>query len=475
MSNWPPNLGTHEWMAPADICSCECPMPTYGLEYRSISARLYQIGYSAFDFLNDNKYKTRVATTTYANTSVGPFNGAGHWDASEEVSTQYDDKGNVVCTTGTVSRSWLDASHMTLGSSPVIRDVTYSESFSIDDDGCMSGSWTASGFVVSSSAPWSGGGTISGQFAYWPTTSFCSSEYDCDAGPTWGYPTTTVTATLVTETWSHGSNTFDKSDELSDAANPTYTLAEALGSISISDIPWGCDIEMILNRYDHSTDCLGVVGNTSTDYNNEISALDDLIDTAAASQTSIESDLTDAETALTDYLDAWALDHAAYQAEQEERAAGTPAMSDPDFADLVGLVFAKGTTLASLYSTISSIEDNLAQASNTVGALEFAKTKKTTVAYDGSYKLYPELGAPYPYEGTDYSNLPSFVDGGHAQVRLRLTLSRPASTGGESFDCLIGGESATCAIAEGDYIGYTTPVNRTISLDIYDIEITRLL
>jgi hypothetical protein len=420
--------------------------------------RLGPIGHAAFNFLNDLAYRSLVSSTQYQS-SRSPLNGAGSWSGSEQVNALYDQWGNITWS-GQRTRSWNDTqTHFTFGSSPVLKSGSYSESATIDEDGCLHGTWQFSGITLND-LPWSTSGMVEGRV--WAAARCDDGNYECGAGIGCSFPAVNITATQWDESWHCSNSPNGRPGSYTHARTLSHevTTQDVIGSIEealpdVTSLPWGTHVEAVLRRIDYSNDCEGASGDTMATLQAELEALQQAAQSAAESLADYQQQLGDAQQALSDYLAEWQQDHLAWQAEKKARCDGEGQMNETTFAELEERVFAKAQTVTTYHATIGGWKAAVSDAEAVKSTADYFVTLKQNAiaAVNGRWQPMLEAGGAYGWEGEE-DQMPLWIDKGHAQARVKIQLGYPAQGIGETFRCTCGSEEFEITVPAGEYIAF---------------------
>gem|GEM_PF-4297504 len=420
--------------------------------------RLGPIGHAAFNFLNELKYRSLVSSTQYQS-SRSPMNGAGSWTGNEQIDALFDPWGNLAYS-GQRTRNWTDTqTHFSFGSSPVLKSGTYSESATVDEDGCLHGTWQFSG-VTLNDLPWSTSGSVEGRV--WAAARCDDGYYECGAGIGCNFPAINVGATQWNESWQcinspngrPGSYTHARtlSQEIT-TQDVISTIEEALPDIT--SVPWGAHVEAVIRRVDYSSDCEGALGDTMATLEAELGALQQAAQSTTESLDEYQKQLEDAQQALSDYLAQWQQDHLAWQAEKKARCDGEGNMSESAFAELEERIFGRAQALTMHHTTIGGWQAAVSDAEAVKAAADYFVTLKQNAisAVNGRWQPMLEAGGAYGWEGQD-NQMPLWIDKGHAQARVKIELSYPAQGLGETFRCTCGSQSFDITVLAGEYVAH---------------------
>jgi hypothetical protein len=445
------------FFAPPAGCGCAC-VAAATLQTRSASMRLGPIGHAAFNFLNDLKYRSLVSSTQY-NSSRSPLNGAGSWTGNEQIDALFDPWGNVSYS-GQRTRNWNDTrTHFSFGGSPVLKSGTYSEFATVDEDGCLHGTWQFSG-VTLDNLPWSTSGTVEGRV--WAAGRCDDGYYECGAGIGCDFPAINLTATQWDESWQCANSPNGRPGSHTHARTlaQEVTTQDVIGSIEealpdITSVPWGAHLEAVIRRIDHSSDCEGAQGDTMATLEAELAALQQAAQSATDSLDEYQQQLEDAQQALSDYLAQWQQDHLAWQAEKQARCVGEGEMSDNAFAELEERVFSKAQVVTTHHATVGGWQAAVSDAEAVKATADYFVTLKQNAiaAVNGRWQPTLEAGGAYGWEGQD-NQMPLWIDKGHAQARVKIELGHPAQGTGEVFRCTCGSESFDITVPAGEYVAY---------------------
>jgi hypothetical protein len=466
--NWNPCLNAAQsFFAATTLCGCYCNASAR-LQIRSASMRLGPIGHHAFNFLNDGAYRNMVSSTQY-NSSRSPMNGTGAWSGSEQVDAAYDEWGNLTYS-GQRTRNWNDSStHFTFGNSPVLVQGTYSETATINEHGCLQGSWQFNGTTLGG-LPYSTSGTVQGRV--WAASrcdaGFYPDRYDCGSGIGCNFPVIILSATQWNETWQcsnspngrPGSYTHARtlSQEVT-AQDIISTMTAALPDIA--SIPWEAHVLGVIRRIDYSNTCEGSLGETMTELQNELSALQQSASDANTQVTDYQQQLSEAQNALSGYSGEWQADHVAWQAEKVARCRHEGTMDEVAFSELEERVFARASRTRQLISDVCGLKATLADAEAVKTVADYFVSRKNAAisAVNQRWQLMLEAGS-VALEGT-FDQMPSWIDKGRAQARVKIELSHPAQGLGETFRCTCGGGSFDITVPAGECIAYGEPFTFT--------------
>ena len=474
--NWNPCLNAPQaFFASNALCGCYCNASAR-LQTRSASMRLGPIGHPAFNFLNDQAYRSMDTSTQY-NSSRSPLNGVGAWTGSEQVNAMYDEWGNITYS-GQRTRNWDDSStHFTFGNSPVLVQGRYSETATIDEHGCLQGSWEFNG-TTRRGLPYSNSGSVQGRV--WAAARCDDGYYECGAGIGCNFPAINITATQWNETWQcsdspngrPGSYTHERtlSQEVT-AQNILSTMAASLPDIT--SIPWEAHVLGVIRRIGYSNTCEGPLGETVAELQNELNALQQAASDAGTQVTDYQQQLSEAQNALNGYAGEWQADHLAWQTEKVARCRNEGTMDEEAFADLEGRVFARVSRTRQLISDVCGLKATLADAEAVKTVADYFVSKKMAAisAINQRWQCMLEAGS-VAMEGT-FDQMPSWIDQGRAQARVKVELSYPAQGQGETFRCTCGGGSFDITVPAGECIAYGPPFTFTSDTP-YGVEIENI-
>ena len=474
--NWNPCLNAAQnFFASNALCGCNCTASAQ-LQTRSASMRLGAIGHHAFNFLNDQAYRSLVTSTQY-NSSRSPMNGTGAWTGSEQVNALYDQWGNITYS-GQRTRNWSDSStHFTFGNSPVLVQGSYSENATIDEHGCLQGSWQFNGTTLGG-LPYSTSGSVQGKV--WATTRCDDGYYECGAGIGCNFPAINITATQWNETWQcsnspngrPGSYTHARtlSQEVT-AQNILSTMAASLPDIT--SIPWEAHVLGVIRRIGYSNTCEGPLGETVAELQNELNALQQSASDAGTQVTDYQQQLSEAQNALNGYAGEWQADHLAWQTEKVARCRNEGTMDEVAFAELEERVFARASRTSQLISNVCGLKAALADAEAVKTVADYFVSRKNAAISAVNGRWQPMLEAGSVAMDGIFDELPSWIDQGHAQARVKVELSHPAQGLGETFRCTCGGQSFDITVPAGECTAYGPPFTFTSDTP-YGVEIENI-
>ncbi len=473
--DWNPCLSAAQsFFAATTLCGCNCPSASARLQTRSASMRLGAIGHHAFNFLNQQSYRSLVTSTEF-HSSRSPLNGAGNWHGSEQLTSVYDQWGNITYS-GQRTRSWSEQSFHFLWKGVVIKSGQYYESATIDEHGCLQGTWQFNGIRLND-APYSDGGSIEGKQ---PVASRCDA-YDCPAGIGCGFPTVNITATQWTENWSCSNSpnarpgSYSHSRALSEEVTATDIIATINAALpAITSLPWEAHVLGVIRRVGYSNTCEGALGDTLADLQNELAALRQSASDASRQADSYKQQLSDAQQALSDYMGEWQEDHTAWQSEKVARCRNQGGMNDTLFAELEDRVFARAGRTQQLTSAVCNLKAALADAEAVKAVADYFVMLKQNAINAASQRWQPmlEAGGIYSFEGVS-DQMPYWIDRGHAQARVKLELNHPAQGIGEIFRCTCGGQLFDITVPDGECIAYGPPFTFTSDTP-YGVEIENI-
>ncbi len=465
--DWNPCLNAEQnFFAATALCGCNCPSASARLQTRSASMRLGAIGHHAFNFLNQQSYRSLVTSTEF-HSSRSPLNGAGNWHGSEQVTAVYDQWGNITYS-GQRTRSWSEQSVHFLWKGVLMVSGQYFESATIDPHGCLQGTWQFSG-IQNGGTPYNDGGSIEGKQT---VASRCADVYDCPAGVGCGFPTVNITATQWTENWacSNSPNARPGSYTHEQTLSQEVTAQDILGTIAatlpaITSLPWEAHVLGVIRRVGYSNTCEGALGDTLADLQNELAALRQSASDASRQADSYQQQLSDAQKALDDYASEWQADHAAWRSEKVARCRNQGGMNDTLFAELEGRVFARAGRTQQLTSAVCNLKATVADAEAVKAVADYFVTLKQNAINSASQRWQPmlEAGGIYSFEGVS-DQMPLWIDQGHAQARVKLVLDYPAQGLGETFRCTCGSHSFDLTVPAGECIAYGEPFTLTLNM-----------
>ena len=454
-------------------CGCNCSASAR-LQTRSASMRLGPLGHRAFNFLNDKAYRRLVSSTQF-DSSRSPLNGAGNWFGSEQVTAVYDQWGNITYS-GQRTRSWSEQSVHFLWKGVLMVSGQYSESATIDEHGCLQGTWQFNG-IRQNGIPYNDGGSIEGK----QTVASRCDAYDCPAGIGCGFPTINITATQWTENWTCSNSpnarpgSYTHSRTLSEEVTTNDIIATIDAALpAITSVPWGGDVLGVIRRIGYTTNCEGTLGDTLTDLQNELAALQQAASDASNYVADYQQQLSDAQNALGDYAGEWQADHQAWQAEKVARCLGEGTMDGSAFTELEGRVFARACQIGQLNATVCGLKAALADAEAVQSvAYHFVTLKQDAIAnVNQRWQPMPEAGGIYSFEGVS-DQMPYWIDKGHAQARVKVELNHPAQGSGETYRCTCGTDSFNITVPTGECIAYGPPFTFTLDTP-YGVEIENI-
>lgn len=458
--NWNPCLSADQSFFAAPIhCGCNCSASAR-LQLRSASMRLGPLGRSAFNFLNDQAYRRLVSSTQF-DSDRSPFNGAGNWHGSEQVTAWYDQWGNITYS-GQRSRNWRsDSTHFTLGNSPVIARGSYSQTATIDEHGCLQGSWQFSGTTLKGTA-YNAGSAVQGQQV---VASRCDA-YDCVGC---GFPTINITATQWDENWacSNSPNARPGSYTHSRTLSEEITADDIIATIdatlpAIDSLPWEAHVLGVIRRIDYSNTCQGSIGDTMLDLQNELSALQQAASEASDQVTDYQQQLSEAQNALDEYSSEWQSDHLTWQTEKVARCHHEDTMEETAFAELEGRVFARAARTRQLISNVCGLKSMVADAEAVQAVADHFVTIKQNAITNVDQRWQPMLEAGSIALDGEFEQMPYWIDKGHAQARVKLELDHPAQGEGETYRCTCGTDSSDIMVPAGECIAYGEPFTFTL-------------
>lgn len=454
-------------------CGCNCSASA-GLQLRSASMRLGPLGHWSFNFLNDKAYRRLVSSTQF-DSSRSPLNGAGNWHGSEQVTAVYDQWGNITYS-GNRTRSWSEQSVHFVWKGVVMQSGQYSESATIDEHGCLQGTWQFNGIRLNGT-PYSDGGSITGK----QTVASRCDAYDCPAGIGCGFPTINITATQWTENWSCSNSpnarpgSYTHSRTLSEEVTANDIIATIDAALpAITSVPWGGDVLGVIRRIGYTNTCEGTLGDTLTDLQNELAALQQSASDASTYVADYQQQLSDAQTTLDDYAGEWQADHQAWKTEKVARCLGEGTMDGTAFAELEGRVFARAWQTGLFNSDVCGLKAALADAEAVQSvANHFVTRKQDAIAnVNQRWQPMPEAGGIYSFEGVS-DQMPYWIDKGHAQARVKVELNHPAQGSGETYRCTCGTDSFNITVPTGECIAYGPPFTFTLDTP-YGVEIENI-
>lgn len=461
--NWNPCLSAaQQFFAPATFCGCNCNASAR-LERRSAGGQLGPFGHAAFNFLNGETYRRLDSSTQYdSSKSPSPSNQTGSWSGTEQVSAVFDAWGNITYS-GSRTRSW-SRSHSFVYNGITMSSGQYSESATIDQHGCLQGSWQFNGIRSSNGLPYSDSGSVTGKQT---VAARCAEAYDCPAGIGCSFPTVNITATQWTETWSCSGSpnarpgSYSHSRTLSEpvtAQDLINTLTSALPVIT--SLPWEAHGAIVRRRIGYSNSCEGASGDTMTTLQWELDALQQSAGDAGSVVTNYQQQLSDTQQALNDYLAEWETDKLAWQAEKLARCQGPGGMNGTQFAELEERVGDHPFYLNFYHRNVSDSKVGLADAQAVKAAADYFVTLKQTAmsAVNNRWQPMLEAGGGWP-EGEVIDDL--WVTVGRAQARVVVELEYPAKGAGETFRCVVAGQDFDITVAAGEYIAYGPPFSLT--------------